>query len=79
MMDTWAGVKQTIETMGLDDGDLRPGTELVFDLGMDSLEMANFAQELETVFNIEIPDAEMNGVRTIGDAVEMIRKLRGEN
>lgn len=46
------------------------------DLGLDSLEVVAVQVEIEDEFDIEIPDADMDGVRTVGDLGINGRRLR---
>jgi acyl carrier protein len=45
------------------------------ELGIDSLDGINILFALENEFNINIPDDEAQGIRTVHDAVEGVRKL----
>lgn len=47
------------------------------DLGADSLDKVELVMALETEFKIEILDEEAEKVRTVGDAVELIRAKQG--
>ena len=45
------------------------------DLGIDSLDTFTLLFELESKFNISIPDDEARNIRTVNDIVEGVRKL----
>ncbi|HEX6899177.1 MAG TPA: phosphopantetheine-binding protein [Thermoanaerobaculia bacterium] len=45
------------------------------DLGMNSLDALALVNELEEGFNIFIPNEEAMGMRTVGEAIESIRRL----
>jgi acyl carrier protein len=45
------------------------------ELGIDSLDTFTLLFELESKFNISIPDDEARNIRTVNDIVEGIRKL----
>jgi acyl carrier protein len=45
------------------------------DLSIDSLDTFTLLFELESKFNISIPDDEARNIRTVGDIVEGVRKL----
>lgn len=50
--------------------------ETSFDaLQMDSLDKINLSFEVEEAFGIEIPDAAIGTIRTVGDMVEGVRAL----
>ena len=43
-------------------------------LGMDSLDKINFLFELESEFNIDIPDEEARAIDSVGEIVERLEK-----
>jgi acyl carrier protein len=53
---------------------IKPDSSLA-DLGFDSLDTFTLLFELESKFNISIPDDEARNIRTVNDIVEGIRKL----
>jgi acyl carrier protein len=46
------------------------------ELNIDSLDKINISFEVEEAFNIEIPDEALSTLRTVGDMVEGVTKLR---
>ena len=46
------------------------------ELNVDSLDKINISFEVEEAFNIEIPDEALSTLRTVGDMVEGVTKLR---
>ncbi len=44
------------------------------DLGLDSLDLVEFALSVEDEFKINVPDKEISNIRTIGDVVKLIEK-----
>lgn len=46
------------------------------DLGADSLAIVELVLALEEKFDLKIPDEEVDNIKTVGDAVEYIRKHR---
>lgn len=48
---------------------------LVEDLGFDSLTMVETAMELEDEFDVKVPDALMETVRTVSDVVAGMQRL----
>ena len=48
--------------------------EFVDDLGIDSLDLAQILMSLETEFDIELEDEFSEDIRTVGEAVEILRK-----
>jgi acyl carrier protein len=45
-------------------------------LNVDSLDKINISFEVEEAFNIEIPDEALGTIKTVGDMVEGVTKLR---
>ncbi len=46
------------------------------ELGLDSLDAVNLLFALEEEFNVDVPDEESRGIRSIRDVVSGIEKLR---
>lgn len=44
------------------------------DLGADSLDVVELIMELEDIFSIQIPDAEVEAIETVGDVLDYIRE-----
>jgi acyl carrier protein len=56
---------------------LTPAT--TFDeLDIDSLDKINLSFEVEELFDIQIPDASLNSLRTIGDVISGVYRLQAE-
>jgi acyl carrier protein len=67
-------VKDHLSQRGIKVNEVGENTDLVKDLGLDSLDTVELTLGLEERFNIEIPDTELEGVGTVGDAVTLIEK-----
>ena len=63
------------DVMNIDPGTITEGTDLVKDLGADSLDVMQILMSAEEEFNITIPDDEdfLNGIKTVGDALKMLK------
>jgi acyl carrier protein len=46
------------------------------ELNIDSLDKINISFEVEEAFNIEIPDEALSTLRTVGDMIEGVTRLR---
>jgi acyl carrier protein len=46
------------------------------ELNIDSLDKINISFEVEETFKIEIPDEALSTLRTVGDMVEGVKRLR---
>lgn len=47
------------------------------ELGLDSLDVVSFAMALEDRLQIEIPEKELDGVQTYGDALALLERKLG--
>ncbi|MCL5291065.1 MAG: acyl carrier protein [Actinobacteria bacterium] len=71
--DTYERVKGIIaEQLGVDEGEVKPESSFVDDLGADSLDVVELVMALEEEFNIEIPDEDAEQISTVEEAVEYI-------
>ena len=55
------------QQLGVDAGELRPEADILQDLGADSLDVVELVMALEEAFDIEVPDEDVEGMRTVGD------------
>jgi acyl carrier protein len=60
------------ERLGVENSSLVPEANLLDDLGADSLDVVELVMALEEEFNIEVPDEDVEGIRTIGDIVQYV-------
>ena len=66
-------VKGTIaDRLGVPDGQVQPASALVDDLGADSLDLVELVMAIEEQFEVEIPDDEVQKLRTVQDAVDYV-------
>lgn len=61
----------------LDENEVTLTAELKDDLGIDSLAVVDLATSIEEEFDIEIPDEELENIRTVGDIVDYLKKKVG--
>ena len=54
----------------------RPDDSLRDDLGLDSLMTIELLYEIESVFDLQIPDEDFGGLLTIGDVIAYIEKKK---
>ena len=66
------------EILSVDPRELTEETNFIDDLCADSLDLYQIIQEIEETFEIEIPEEKAEKIRTVGEAVELIRKTRNE-
>jgi acyl carrier protein len=63
------------EHLGMDLNSLSRGSRFLEDIGADSLDMVELVMALEEEFDLTIPDAEAERIRTVGEAIEAIERL----
>lgn len=51
---------------------------IIDDLGADSLDLVDLVMELENEFDTEIPDEDIQNIKTVGDIVNYIEKAKAE-
>ena len=66
------------EILSVDPRELTEETNFIDDLCADSLDLYQIIQEIEETFEIAIPEEKAEKIRTVGEAVELIRKTRNE-
>jgi acyl carrier protein len=47
------------------------------DLGVDSLGLVEFVMEVEDVFGVKIPEEELDGITTVGQAADLVQQKLG--
>ena len=57
------------EQFDVDEDSLQNDTDLQDDLGADSLDVVDLLMSIEDEFDIEIPDEEIENIRTVGELV----------
>ena len=60
------------EQLDVDVDEIKLTTDMVDDLGADSLDIVDLVMTLEDEFDIEIPDEDVEGVRTVGDLAKYL-------
>jgi len=72
-MDITAKVKELIvEKLGVEESEIVPTARFIEDLGADSLDTVELIMKFEDEFNLEIPEAETEKLRTVQDAIDYI-------
>ena len=66
------------EQLGVEKDSLVPEANLLDDLGADSLDVVELVMAIEEEFAIEVPDADAENIRTLGDITSYI-EARVEN
>ncbi|MBP5623724.1 MAG: acyl carrier protein [Lachnospiraceae bacterium] len=62
------------EQLNIDDIDINEDTSFKDDLGVDSLDLLELVMAFEEEYNIELNPEELEGISTVGDIMEFIKK-----
>jgi acyl carrier protein len=62
------------EQMSVDKATITRNTSFVNDLNADSLDTVELVMELEDEFDLTIPDDEAEKMKTVGEAIDYIKK-----
>ena len=60
------------EQFELEEDRVTMDSNLVGDLGADSLDVIDLAMSIEDEFDIEVPDDEIEKIKTVGDIVRFV-------
>ena len=64
--------KILVEQLDVEESIISPESSITDDLGADSLDIVDMVMSLEEEFDIEIPDEEIESMKTVGDIVKFI-------
>lgn len=67
-------IKIIAEQLEVPEDKVKPSAVFVDDLKADSLAIVELVLALEESFKIEIPDEETEKIKTVGDAIDYIKK-----
>ena len=62
------------EQLDLDENEITLDSLVVDDLGADSLDLVDLAMTFEDEFSVEIPDTEIENIKTVGDIVKYLEE-----
>ncbi len=63
-----------VEQLGIEADEINLDSDFTDDLNADSLDIVELVMAMEQEFGMSIPDEEAERIRTVGDAVEYIKK-----
>lgn len=69
--------KIVAEVLNVDAGEVMYDTTFVEDLGADSLDIFQIIMGIEEAFDIEIKTEDVEGITTVGDALNLIMAITG--
>jgi len=61
-----------VDQLDVDEDAVALESSIIDDLGADSLDVVDMVMSLEEEFDIEIPDEEIESMKTVGDIVKFI-------
>ena len=61
------------EQFSISEDEIGMDTSFTEDIGADSLDLVELLMALEQEFDVEIDDDEVEGIKTVGDAVRYIK------
>lgn len=62
------------EQFDVEEDSITPETTIADDLGADSLDVVDLLMSIEDEFEIEIPDEEIDNIKTVGELVKYIER-----
>jgi acyl carrier protein len=62
------------EQLDLEEDKVTLDSNILEDLGADSLDIIDLIMSFEDEFDIEVPDEEIEGIKTVGDLVKYIEE-----
>ncbi|KIA59746.1 meromycolate extension acyl carrier protein AcpM [Nocardia vulneris] len=77
--DIVAGIAEIIEEVtGIEAAEVSIEKSFIDDLEIDSLSLVEIAVQLEDKYEVKIPDEDLAGLRTVGDAVIYVQQMASE-
>jgi len=70
-------IKIVSEQSGAPIDIINPESNLVADLGMDSLDLLEAGMSIESEFDIYVPDEEFERYATVGDIIDLVTRKVG--
>lgn len=63
------------EQLDISEDKITPESEVVKDLGADSLDVVELIMALEEEYGVTLPESEMENLKTVQDIVTMMEKI----
>ena len=64
--------KCAVEVLSVDESKVVPEASFGDDLDADSLDLVELVMALEEEFDVEVPESELDGVKTVGQAFDLV-------
>ena len=61
-----------MDQLDVEEEKIKPDSNITDDLGADSLDVVDLVMSLEEEFDVEVPDEEVERMKTVGDIVKYI-------
>ena len=65
-------VKCAVEVLSVSADKVVPEARFADDLDADSLDLVELVMELEAEFDVEVPEEELEGIETVGQAYDLV-------
>ena len=66
--------KIIVNRLGVDESKITENSSFIDDLGADSLDIIDLVMAFEEEFDIEIPDEDVEKMKTFGDVIKYLNK-----
>ena len=70
--------KVIADVLNVDPDEITEDTTFVEDLGADSLDLFQIIMGVEEELDVEVDTKEAEKIKTVGDAIELIKNTKGE-
>ena len=70
-------VKVFSDNLSISEGEINMSSRFQEDLDADSLDLVEAVLALEEEFGVTIPEEEMEGIKTVGEAVDLVASKLG--
>ncbi|MCC8021416.1 MAG: acyl carrier protein [Akkermansiaceae bacterium] len=67
-----------VEQLGVEPEKVTSEARFIEDLGADSLDIVELVMAFEEKFDIEVPDEDAEGLKSVADVISYIRKAKPE-
>ena len=71
--------KMLADQLGIAADTITPESEVVKDLGADSLDVVELMMTIEDEYGVTLPEGEVENVKTVQDIVEMMERLNSRH
>ena len=73
MADNWDRFRKcAVDVLSVDADKVVPDAKFGDDLDADSLDLVELVMALEEEFGIEVPESDLDGVKTVGQAFDLV-------